>query len=411
MTSVVVPTDPNRFVVSVAVKEASHPAYGKGHSLGFSVNGVSGKKLVVERGKTYIFDVKTDPKHDVYLSAKEIGWGGTPITEGVEGAYTYKGEMTFTPTASTPDKVYYACRNHPYMGAVIHVVNPGETVDLGEQPAASSEKAGQVKKAVVTESKVKQKLMFAEMMVNAQGAKRVMASQNDEAKQLVGKARQSLADGKAKSSAGALPEALALAERSLALMNEATTLVPSEEEMAQLAETYKGLLAEIQDYEKSHKTNYARMVKAGNAPAEAGYDEAKFAAMKAEAQALADKGNYVRANALLQQAQQIVTVALHKMLHSKTIVYDLNFETPADEYEYELKRYIGYEELIPVAIEAKKPAPGALKLMESFVEKARKRRAEAEQKAAENDYGSAIAMMQQATKTVRRALRMVGVTQ
>jgi HEPN domain-containing protein len=49
--------------------------------------------------------------------------------------------------------------------------------------------------------------------------------------------------------------------------------------------------------------------------------------------------------------------------------------------------------------------------MESFVEKARKRRAEAEQKAAENDYGSAIAMMQQATKTVRRALRMVGVTQ
>jgi hypothetical protein len=194
-------------------------------------------------------------------------------------------------------------------------------------------------------------------------------------------------------------------------MNEATTLVPSEEEMAQLAETYKGLLAEIQDYEKSHKTNYERMVKAGNAPAEAGYDEAKFAAMKAEAQALADKGNYVRANALLQQAQQIVTVALHKMLHSKTIVYDLNFETPADEYEYELKRYIGYEELIPVAIEAKKPAPGALKLMESFVEKARKRRAEAEQKAAENDYGSAIAMMQQATKTVRRALRMVGVTQ
>jgi hypothetical protein len=49
--------------------------------------------------------------------------------------------------------------------------------------------------------------------------------------------------------------------------------------------------------------------------------------------------------------------------------------------------------------------------MESFLSKARKRRDEAVAKADANDYPMAIAMLLQATKTVRRALRMVGVSQ
>jgi hypothetical protein len=49
--------------------------------------------------------------------------------------------------------------------------------------------------------------------------------------------------------------------------------------------------------------------------------------------------------------------------------------------------------------------------MESFLTKARKRRDEAQSKADAGDYPSAIGMMLQATKTVRRALRMVGVAQ
>jgi hypothetical protein len=208
-----------------------------------------------------------------------------------------------------------------------------------------------------------------------------------------------------------LPEALVLADRSLKLLSEATRLVPSEEEMAHLAEEYQTKLAEIQNYQKSYSNNAKHLQKSGGVPADAAYDEVKFSAMLADAAALAKKSDYVPANKLLDQAQRIVTVALHKMLDSKTLVYDLKFDSPADEFEYEMKRFGGYEELIPVAIEAKKPTAGAIKLMESFLEKARKRRDEAKAKAEAGDYGAAIGMMQQATKTVRRALRMVGVTQ
>jgi hypothetical protein len=412
------PTDPNTFIVTVGMKAASHPSLGKGHAMGFLINGVSGKQLVLERGKSYTFDIRTDPKHDVYLSNKVIGWGSAAVTEGVTGAYTYKGKMIFRPGKSTPDNVYYSCRNHPHMGALIQVINPGEKAKAIKQSTVSSPAAAAIRslgakgmKPSVTASKVKQKLMFAEMMSKSRSSKRVLASQNSEAKLLLNNAKSLITKGHKKSAAGELSEALTLADRSLKLMSEATRLVPGKEEMAQLAEDYKSSLVEIQDYQKSHKANLTRLEKLGSVSNDARYNEAEVAKKLTAAQALADKKNYMRANVLLGEVVETVTVALHKMLDSSTIVYDLNFATAVDEYDYELKRFIGYEELIPVAIEAKKPAPGAIKLMQSFHEKARKRRDQAIVKAAEGKHGDAIAMLQQATKTVRRALRMVGVMQ
>lgn len=404
-------TGPNDFVVTVGPKQPSHPANGKGHSLGFLVNGISGKELVVERGQTYTFRVVTDPKHDVYLSKKAIGWGSAPYSEGVEGGFTYKGTITFKPGKDTPDQLFYACRNHPYMGAIIHVVDPGQKVEIQQQTATVVDAGAAKAQSAVTESKVKQKLLFAEMMAGAQGAKRVMASQNDEAKQMVIEAKKLVTDARNRSLAGALPEALMMANQALKLLSEATGLVPDDEELAQLAEDYKTGLAEISGYEKSYRANLKRLEKQGAVAEDIKFDEKKFAELMSKAQSLAEQKNYVRANKLLQQAQVTLTGALHKMLDSKTLVYDLKFETPADEYGYELKRFASYEELIPIAIEAKKPAPGAVKLMESFLEKARKRRDEAQSKADAGDYPSAIGMMLQATKTVRRALRMIGVTQ
>ncbi len=397
---------PGQHVVTLVKKDPSHPAYGKGHAMGFSVDGVPGKSIVLERGKTYTFVINTDPKHDVYLSSKEIGWGSAPVVEGVQGAYTYKGTMTFTPGKTTPGKVYYACRNHPYMGATLYIVEPGETVEIEAVTATTVPQ-----KTQVSEAKVKQKLMFADMMINGKGAKRVLASNNGEAKSLLASAKKDLAASREKLLAGALPEALALADQVVKGVGAASKMVPSEDAIAQLSQRHDELLHEIEDFEASYDSNYARMAKAGGVPKDIGYDKAQVASLKAEAQSLASKGDYAKANAKLEKAQVIVTRGLHKMLDSKTLVYELKFDSPADEYEYELKRFTGYEELIPVAVEMKKPAAGALKLMDSFLDKARKRRDEAKVKVTEGDYGAAVGMMQQATKTVRRALRMVGVSQ
>jgi len=117
---------PADFTVTSVTKDKTHPYHGKGSDTGFVVNGVQGGALVLVRGKTYTFDIETGVMHDFYLATKGVGWGASTLTEGVKGNFTYKGIVTFTPTAATPDTVYYACRNHKYMGGEIHVVNRGE---------------------------------------------------------------------------------------------------------------------------------------------------------------------------------------------------------------------------------------------------------------------------------------------
>ena len=116
------PVGKGDFVITVGKKDASHPFFGKGYPDGFSVDGIQGKEIVVERGKSYDIVISTNPKHDVYLSEKDIGWGSSVWTGGVEGMFTYKGTITFKPDNSAPDFVYYSCRNHPYMGGKIHIV-------------------------------------------------------------------------------------------------------------------------------------------------------------------------------------------------------------------------------------------------------------------------------------------------
>ncbi len=118
-------TPPIDFSVVSATKDKTHPDYGKGLDTGFVVNGVQGGTLVLVRGKTYAFDVDTGVMHDFYFSKNPIGYGMATIKNGVKGQFTYKGVVTFTPSADTPDTIYYACRNHKNMGGEIHVVNPG----------------------------------------------------------------------------------------------------------------------------------------------------------------------------------------------------------------------------------------------------------------------------------------------
>ena len=408
-------TGDDHFVITVANKDQRHPKYGEGHQMGFLINGVPGGAVVVERGKPYRFQVATDPKHDVYLSTKSIGWGASPWSQGVEGAYIYEGTMTFTPPEDAPDVLYYSCRNHPHMGGEIHVINPGEKVDIAKLTdggVASTQQAPvQSAKPEVSVAMVNQKLMFADMLVNSAASARVKASSNEEAKQKQLQAESLVTQAKDQLKAGNNQDAYANAEQSLALLKEAARLVPSEEEVAALKENYKELQHSIENFKKSHDENYQRMLKAGGEQSAVDYDKKQVASYMDEAQKSANNNDYVNANKKLEQAQHLITAAIQQMLNSQTIVYDLNFESPQEEYEYELKRFGGYEELIPVAVEQKKPNEGTKKLMESFVQKGQNMRNIAMETANAGDYPRAIAMLQDATKEIRRALRMVGVMQ
>lgn len=410
---------PNHFFITLTDKKPGHPSYGKGHKKGLLLDNEMGKPVVLRRGETYEFEVKTDPLHDVYFSTTPQGWGGGPVVDGIKGQFTYKGIISVTPNESTPNIIYYSCRNHNSMGWKLHVVNSdasaGETKKILADAASELKTIRKGQKGIVgkkkSDAKARQKLALAGMMISSSGVKRVMASNNEEAKTMVTYAKNKIDEGKKELDAGKIDDAQARASEALGLISTAQRLVPTEEELKEQEAQYGGMLITVEQFEISHKEQYDDTVKRRGKKAAVQYDKNKVDGLVKEAKALAAKKQFVKANDNLQQAEQLITGSIQQMMDKQEVVYELNLDSPEAEFKYELKRYKGYAELIPVAIEEKNPSAGIRKLMEMYVKKGEEQKAAAQNKAKEGDFPTAIAMILSATKQVRLALKSAGVSQ
>ena len=409
-----IPTDPNTFLITASPKTSEHPYQGQGHNIGFNVNGKPGHEIVVTRGQTYKFDVDTGVQHDFYLTTSPVGWGAGTYTDGVEGQFIYQGEVTFEPSNTTPDLLYYQCRNHKYMGGKIYVLDKGE--DLAKVKAALASTMGTIDETsrrstvIVSESAVKQKLSYAQMVLGSGSAKRVEASGNSQAIGMLNKARGQIDAANASLDGGQLQQAMDQVNEGLRLLTAASREITTESEMAAVDHKarYDELSNSLKTYEGSYKRNTERAAKMKQ-PLKATLDEGEYNRLVAEGHSLADKGDYAAANKSLEKAQAMMTAVLTDMLHAQTVTYDKSFETPKEEYEYELARLENYEELVPLAIEQKQPSQRALELIDGFVQKAAKIKSEGQDVAAKGDYKMAIMAMQAATSNLQRALRMAGV--
>lgn len=407
---------PNHFVITIAEKTAEHPLFGKGHKLGLALDAVPGKSVVLKRGETYEFDVQTDPLHDVYFSTSPMGWGGGTVTEGIKGQFTYRGTIVVTPTEATPEVLYYQCRNHSSMGGKVVVVNKGTAqadIDrlLASGEAAPGTEGSRVEQKDVPVDAAKQKIMLADMMLQSGASKTTATSGSESSKTALVTANEKLAAARQELSRGNNGQALALADAALKLVTGATRNSTSDENLKQQRSRYNESLETLKNFRDSHKQNFDRTVKKRGAAAAVDYDHAKVDQLVSQASGLADKNQFDQATQSVVAAERLVTQAIHGMLNAQTIVYDLSFESPAEEYDYELKRYVSYEELIPIAIEEKKPAEAVVKLMGTYVDKGRAQKADAEQKAKSGNYPEGISLLLAATEELRRALRLAGVSQ
>lgn len=108
-------------------KNESHPYFGTGSAHGFSIGGIQGLEFTMVRGVTYTLDLTGLPvNHPLYLTDDADGAGaGTQYTIPTQGA-----TVTFTPSVSTPNLLYYQCENHLNMGWRINVVDAPVNFDL-----------------------------------------------------------------------------------------------------------------------------------------------------------------------------------------------------------------------------------------------------------------------------------------
>ncbi len=394
------------FSVTSGKKTEEHPFYNQGSQLGFAVDGVFGKEIILTRGKTYIFAVNSSVKHDFYFSRKAKGWGTGTVTEGITGQFIYKGKIKFSPNDQVPERIFYACRNHKYMGGLVHVINEGDTVTLEGSNLNAAIKAAS---GIISNEMVKQKITIVKTITEGKAAKKVENSQDSSARKLLKKAKTNVSASEAALKNNNNREALKLAKTALANANDAITMVMHESATIDHRDRYTKLLKSFRIYKDSYAQQFTPAEDQNDTSFDSKISPAAFQKMDDNAVKLSMNGQYEAAYKILSKAQTSITTALINVFHGQEVFYDKNFETAEEEFEYEFARYKSFEDLVPLAISLRHPSPGAIKLINRYTDKGKKIAAEAIDIAAQGDHAMAVLGLQESTRQIQRALATAGV--
>ena len=235
---------------------------------------------------------------------------------------------------------------------------------------------------------------------------RIPQSNNAQAKKKLADAQSLFAKAQSEAEAGRQAAAIRMLDEALREIAAASRMVPDAAQLAsQERLRYAGMSESTRTFLNLYKGLSAKLAGKGGAA----LDVNVVNGMIGKAETLAAAGNHKDANAMLGDAYKAVVGALNRMLMAETIVYDQKFDTPADEFRYELARNRNYEELVPLAISQFNPPRESAAISESYVKQSKSLRDASEKQAASGDYQTALKTIQDATLHLQRSLRVAGV--
>lgn len=126
------------------------------------------------------------------------------------------------------------------------------------------------------------------------------------------------------------------------------------------------------------------------------------------AQALSRSARHADAGELLAQAYRLAVDMLVALRAGETVTIELRFDTPADEYAYELKRYRSHQLLVEMTLDERRPDAAVRSTMDRHTQQAEALHKSAADSAGAGDHRAAIQALEQATQRLVRALQAAG---
>lgn len=116
------------------------------------------------------------------------------------------------------------------------------------------------------------------------------------------------------------------------------------------------------------------------------------------------------------RAEQTADAAFHRVREAvvalrggDTLIRSLHFESPADEYRYEVDRNQTHELLVKLLVQKQSLLAAELENIQRSLDTARQLREQAEAQAGERNFSSAIKALEESTQHIIRAIRAAGV--
>ena len=127
-----------------------------------------------------------------------------------------------------------------------------------------------------------------------------------------------------------------------------------------------------------------------------------------EAEDLAHKGDFAAANQRLVKAADAVELGLSLARDKQTLVHELKFESPEEEYAYEIQRNKGYQQLIDLLKQKRAGSDTKLMYVQKMIVENDRLCEDAEALVRQGDIQAAIRELEKGTSKLERALRASG---
>jgi hypothetical protein len=262
--------------------------------------------------------------------------------------------------------------------------------------------------ASISRQLVEQKLdLMKRVLSDSPAARRIEASSNAAAKKYLASAQENYRSALSSIKNNDLLAADKQLNDATALMGKARHLVP--DPLTRSAEQ-RAQFTQMLDSVESLRVSYQGQVQRAR-PQRGEADDA----LLAKAAKLVDRArNFAQAEQLalatksLAEAQRALMIGLGRVLGSKTVEYAQRFESPAEEYAFELERNRSYADLIPIAMDAFRPGADAAREARHLVDGDRGLREQAQRHAAARDYRAALTALRSGTTQLQNALASVG---
>ncbi len=254
---------------------------------------------------------------------------------------------------------------------------------------------------------IEQKVKLLEVLVNSPLAKGQAGSGDAEAvallqrrRLLLDQARQALGAQQPDEAAKFLDEALARtsqAGRSAAGKGAELSEVAVQASLANLGEqiaTYRGTL---QTMAREGSSAAARALLA------------TVDGLSVEAAKLVADGRNVEANRKMTEAYRRVVEGLSRLQAGQTVTLSLKFDSPAEEYAYEERRFQSNEMMVGMMLDEGRASGDRRRLVEEFAREAKRLRSEAAALATAGNHAAAVTAMEKAVAQLNRALQTMGV--
>ena len=255
---------------------------------------------------------------------------------------------------------------------------------------------------------IEQKIRLIEMLVNSPAAKSAATGKDPESVAMIEGGRKALQDAKLAYADSRFDDASKLLDAALKSASSASRKMatggPGLSESAQ-----RKSLADMSEQVATYRAGVVDLTRDPKIGAEAANLLTRVDAQTAESKQLAEGGRLGDANKKLASAYKMLVEDLTKLRDGQEVVMSLKFETPADEYAYEQKRFGSSLVMIGMMIDEGRAEGQKRKLVDNFVAEGNQFKMQAEVEASSQRHKDAVDLMEKAAKQLNRALQSMGI--